>query len=99
MGSRWRRLFRIGVGPSPFEPASLAMISKKIAFPLLCGLAFLAVACSSNATGAGGPPLLAQHNAVHRGSAHSPRQKITHVVVIIQENRSFENLFAGYPGA
>ena len=29
----------------------------------------------------------------------SPSQYITHVVVIIQENRSFENLFAGYPGA
>lgn len=25
--------------------------------------------------------------------------KITHVVYIIQENRSFDNLFAGYPGA
>ncbi|MGA8575418.1 MAG: alkaline phosphatase family protein [Candidatus Cybelea sp.] len=29
----------------------------------------------------------------------SPSQYITHVVVIIQENRSFENFFTGYPGA
>jgi phospholipase C len=29
----------------------------------------------------------------------SPSKYITHVVVIIQENRSFENFFTGYPGA
>ncbi len=29
----------------------------------------------------------------------SPSGKISHVVVIVQENRSFENFFAGYPGA
>jgi phospholipase C len=29
----------------------------------------------------------------------SPGQYIKHVVVIIQENRSFENFFAGFPGA
>ena len=31
--------------------------------------------------------------------SRSPSQYITHVVVIIQENRSFENFFTGYPGA
>ena len=30
---------------------------------------------------------------------HPTGQYIKHVVVIIQENRSFENFFAGYPGA
>lgn len=30
---------------------------------------------------------------------HAASGYISHVVVIIQENRSFENLFAGYPGA
>ena len=29
----------------------------------------------------------------------SASQKISHVIVIVQENRSFENFFAGYPGA
>jgi len=29
----------------------------------------------------------------------SASQKLSHVIVLIQENRSFENLFAGYPGA
>jgi len=76
------------------------MITKKAAFPALGALAFLAAACSSNATNTGGPPPVASERAAsHRGGAHSLRQKITHVVVIIQENRSFENLFAGYPGA
>jgi phospholipase C len=31
--------------------------------------------------------------------AHKASGKITHVVVIVQENRSFDNLFAGFPGA
>ncbi|HYL27700.1 MAG TPA: alkaline phosphatase family protein [Candidatus Nitrosotalea sp.] len=77
------------------------MISKKAAFPALCGLAFLAAACSSNAGNTGGPPPVSpQHIGGHRGGVQSPRrQKISHIVVIIQENRSFENLFAGYPGA
>ena len=29
----------------------------------------------------------------------SPANYIKHVVIIVQENRSFENIFAGYPGA
>ena len=33
-----------------------------------------------------------------RGTSGSP-SPIKHVVVIIQENRSFDNIFAGYPGA
>ena len=32
----------------------------------------------------------------HRASSSMP---IKHIVVIIQENRSFDNFFAGYPGA
>jgi phospholipase C len=36
-------------------------------------------------------------NSKHRDSG--PYNRITHVVVIIQENRSFESFFAGYPGA
>jgi phospholipase C len=34
-----------------------------------------------------------------RHASGSPGQYISHVVVIIQENRSFENFFAGYPKA
>jgi phospholipase C len=31
--------------------------------------------------------------------SHAPETAISHVVVIVQENRSFDNLFMGYPGA
>lgn len=34
-----------------------------------------------------------------RGDTASGAGKITHVVFIVQENRSFDNLFQGYPGA
>lgn len=40
---------------------------------------------------AGGGPL--------RGSSTSGAGKIDHVVFIVQENRSFDNLFQGYPGS
>jgi phospholipase C len=32
-------------------------------------------------------------------TGHPVGQYISHVIVIVQENRSFENFFAGYPGA
>src|SRR5215469_5714320 len=34
--------------------------------------------------------------ARHHGSGNSP---IQHVVIVVQENRSFDNLFATFPGA
>ncbi|HYL27346.1 MAG TPA: alkaline phosphatase family protein [Candidatus Nitrosotalea sp.] len=62
-----------------------------------CALAWLSTvalpACSSNApipSRAAQPPLSATASA---------SKYIKHVVVIIQENRTFENFFAGYPGA
>ena len=42
-------------------------------------------------------------HAGRRAAAHAARRtgagKIKHVVYIVQENRSFDNLFQGYPGA
>ncbi|MBV8846473.1 MAG: hypothetical protein JO307_27015 [Bryobacterales bacterium] len=49
-------------------------------------------ACSSP----GNPPAFSMRVLPN---AESPSRYITHVVVIIQENRSFENFFTGYPGA
>jgi phospholipase C len=58
-------------------------------------VAALAVAgCSSQPT----PPTL-PINSLHRAARPSPGSPIAHVVFIIQENRSFNNLFMGYPGA
>jgi len=51
-------------------------------------------------TGCGGGAPVTVPNATspigHDGSGSSP---IQHVVMIVQENRSFDNLFAGFPGA
>jgi phospholipase C len=66
----------------------------------LLGLLFI-TACSSNA----GSTLAARSGGDLatlpgvRPASGSIGQYISHVVVIIQENRSFENFFAGYPGA
>ncbi len=66
----------------------------------LLGLLYI-TACSSN----GGSTLAARSGGDLatlpgvRPASGSIGQYISHVVVIIQENRSFENFFAGYPGA
>jgi phospholipase C len=49
-------------------------------------------ACSGGSSPLPGEMLFAHH----RGSGNSP---ISHVVIIVQENRSFDNLFALFPGA
>jgi phospholipase C len=53
----------------------------------------LAVGCSSNL--AAPPPALAPA----RARPATVGAYIKHVVVIVQENRTFENIFAGFPGA
>ncbi|MGA7246364.1 MAG: alkaline phosphatase family protein [Candidatus Cybelea sp.] len=45
-----------------------------------------------------GPPYMGSAAALHALDA-TGAGKIAHVVYIIQENRSFDNLFQGYPGA
>jgi len=71
----------------------------------LCGLAVAAFLISACA-GHGEPPSIpAGASAASRGTAgtlgHARRavSPIQHVVLLIQENRSFDNLFQGYPGA
>jgi phospholipase C len=59
-------------------------------FVILASIAF--DACASQPFGAP----FQTNGSQHRGSASSP---IQHVVVVIQENRSFDNLFATFPGA
>jgi phospholipase C len=50
-------------------------------------------ACAASPQGAALPPDL---RAVVQ---HQPQSKIRHVVIVVQENRSFDDLFLGYPGA
>ncbi len=64
-------------------------------------------ACGSGGTNVSGPPLpnapLQSREIAARGSAlplkDPARGKIQHVVIVVQENRSFNNLFYGFPGA
>jgi phospholipase C len=69
------------------------VVSKLLLIPILAGLV-LCAGCSSYGSsslgGAAAPDVL---------GGDVVRRHIKHVVVIIQENRSFENFFAGYPGA
>lgn len=66
-----------------------------VKFLLVCGaLVFGLSSCASRSTTAAGLP------AAPQTAAAEPIGKyISHVVLIVQENRSFENFFAGYPGA
>ena len=67
------------------------MSAKRFLVLVLLGPIAAAGCSSSNST-----PALLTRALPQSGS---PSEYIRHVVVIIQENRSFENLFAGYPGA
>lgn len=63
---------------------------------ILCGLTLSACAGTPNSFGNAAPGNALP--AVRREQGY-PASPIKHVVVIIQENRSFDNIFAGFPGA
>jgi phospholipase C len=65
-------------------------MNKRIALPIA---AAVLAACSAAPL-----PYLSSENAL-RALRSTGAGKITHVVYIVQENRSFNNLFKGYPGA
>lgn len=58
-------------------------------------VAVLATACSAPYSQSSVPFASRDVTAIHRGSTYP----ITHVVVIMQENRSFDNMFHGFPHA
>ncbi len=63
-------------------------------------LTFTALAIAFGACSSGSvPQAVSGNNAPLQRSGGSADKHISNVVVIIQENRSFENFFAGYPGA
>ena len=83
----------------------LGRLPKRASFVALSIAALAASACSGRSTVtppiATNPALLAP-SATGSSAAHFKKPKtgqIQHVVVIIQENRSFDNLFQAYPGA
>src|ERR1700728_4664197 len=62
----------------------------------ICASAFVLAGCSLGSPGS--LPYMQSANAMHALNA-TGAGKITHIVYIVQENRSFNNLFYGYPGA
>ena len=75
---------------------------------VIAAFALVLSACSANSgsTGSTGLPLPSQSRAgapafapLAPAGRHSQGGKIQHVVIIVQENRSFNNLFYGFPGA
>ena len=78
---------------------AIFLFSKTRALAALSLTAFIVAGCAShNATSAsyaGGAVLPPSVRA-----ANTPMNtRIKHVIIVIQENRSFDNIFAGYPGA
>jgi phospholipase C len=61
--------------------------------PILAGVAL--TACSAASHGLGPEPL----GRDHARARHASSSPIQHVVIIVQENRSIDNLFNGFPGA
>ncbi|HYL27742.1 MAG TPA: alkaline phosphatase family protein [Candidatus Nitrosotalea sp.] len=61
-------------------------------------LALAALAFALSACGGFSPPPAVQ-TPFARERRHTASGKIKHVVIIVQENRSFNNLFYGFPGA
>ncbi|MBV8117177.1 MAG: hypothetical protein JOZ01_04325, partial [Candidatus Eremiobacteraeota bacterium] len=74
------------------------MLHPRAFLPLLAGVAFAIAGCSSATTPTSQLPEPARplHRSSHR---HSTTIPIAHIVLMIQENRSFDNLFATFPGA
>ena len=70
------------------------MVSKPLVVLTLFGL--ILWGCSSHGSTAAGPPVALPPV---QPSGGPPSKHISHVIVIIQENRSFENFFAGWPDA
>jgi phospholipase C len=60
---------------------------------------FVATGCSFNAGPSGSHDASGAVPQLGRGLRHASSSPISHIVVIVQENRSLENFFAGYPGA
>jgi phospholipase C len=63
---------------------------------LACFLAVMLVSACSSPSSQSTVPSTASRVALQRSAGSS---KIQHVIVIMQENRSFDNLFFGFPGA
>ena len=62
---------------------------------LLAAIAATASGCGGNVS----PPLPTTHNGTVSSIVPPKGSKFQHIVIIVQENQSFDHLFNGYPGA
>jgi phospholipase C len=91
-------------GPAPILPAPGSAITQPSATPPP-GLATLAPtvapAAATPEPSAGGPPTVTANAASLAAAAQTAllSDKIQHIVIIMQENRSFDEYFGTYPGA
>ncbi|HYL27946.1 MAG TPA: alkaline phosphatase family protein [Candidatus Nitrosotalea sp.] len=76
---------------------------RSILLPAISSLTLILSACNGGSTGASAPGLpqaIAPGGlSLARSSHHRTSSKIQHIVIIVQENRSFNNLLYGFPGA
>jgi phospholipase C len=70
-------------------------MGKRLAASLVLAFTISACSASSNPT----PQLFVRDNAFLQSLDRSGVGKIRHIVYVIQENRSFNDMFEGYPGA
>ncbi len=75
---------------------ALSIMPWKRVAPL--AVAFAAAACNANGSLSNVPGAVAPQ-ALRREARPGSASPIRHVIFIVQENRSFNNLFMGYPGA
>ena len=75
------------------------MVRRLFSVSVCCSLFAVAAGCSGSDSAAIGPIAQRPQASTPVGNDAGAASKIKHVIIIVQENRSFDNLFAGYPGA
>ena len=79
--------------------AALASERKGDIMQLRCAVVFLLFASAGCGSRASAPLPDTHSQGGLRAAFSTGTGKITHMVFVVQENRSFDNLFQGYPGA
>jgi phospholipase C len=84
-------------GANAVEGQSAAPQARSPRSARILSVAALLALCACSANGAGAPNTTSLRGFARSDAGSSG--KIAHIVIIMQENRSFDNLFQGFPGA
>jgi phospholipase C len=96
------RITRAGGGAGLRAPKPCAMPARWFVMSCACALALVAAGCGGGGSSGGvsnTPIVVPTGSPIPIGPPTDGKNGVDHVVLIIQENRSFDNLFMGYPGA